>query len=59
MFNFNYEEFKAALKKAEEERYLALREDLEKVKAFVEKALTMFLESSSNKARLSYPGADI
>jgi hypothetical protein len=32
-----------------------LLEDIEKVKAFVEKALTLCLESSANMSRTSYP----
>lgn len=59
MFKFDYENFKGALKKVEEDSHAMLMEDIEKVKAFVEKGLTLFLESSSNEARLSYPGADI
>lgn len=56
---FNYERFKNALKKVEEERFLALKRDIEQVKAFVEKALTMFLESSANTSRASYLGVDL
>lgn len=59
MFRFNYESFKDALKSAEENYQVQLMEDIEKVKALVEKGLTLFLESSSNSARACYPGADI
>lgn len=56
---FNYEKFKNALRKVEEERFLALKKDIEQVKAFVEKALTLCLESTANMSRTSYSGVDI
>jgi len=58
MLGFNYESFKAALKKAQDESYAILMKDIEIVKANVEKWLTLFLESSSNVARMDYPGID-
>lgn len=58
MFNFNQGDFRAALFKLDEENHAKLIEDIEKVKAFVEKALTMFLESSANMSRASYPGVE-
>lgn len=59
MFKFNYESFKDALRGAEENYQAQLMDDIAKVKALVEKGLTLFLESSSNSARVCYPGADI
>lgn len=59
MFKFNYDSFKDALKASEENYHAQLMEDIEKVRALVEKGLTLFLESSSNSARVCYPGADI
>lgn len=59
MLGFNYNSFKEALKRVEQENHLRLMEDIKKVKAFVEKALTLFLESSTNMSRVSYPGVDI
>lgn len=58
MLGFNYQSFKEALKRVQEENHARLVEDIEKVKAFVEKCLTMFLESSSNHARMDYPGVE-
>lgn len=58
MSGFNYESFKAALKRAQEESHAILMKDIEIVKANVEKWLTMFLESSSNLARMDYPGLE-
>lgn len=57
MLGFNYNSFKEALHRVQEENHLRLMEDIEKVKAFVEKALTLFLESSANTSRVSYSGA--
>ena len=59
MFNFNYENFKGAQKEAGQENHNALMDDIEKVKAFVEKGLTMFLESSANRANTNYPGVEL
>jgi len=59
MFGFNYENFKAALLKAEQDRHELLERDIAKVKAFVEKALTLCLESNANLARTSYPGVEL
>jgi hypothetical protein len=55
MLGFNYEHFKEALKKLEQENHARLMKDIEKVKTFVEKSLTMFLESNTNKTMLNYP----
>ena len=54
MAGFNYNSFKEALKKVEQENHAKLMLDIEKVKVFVEKALTLFLESNTNMARVSY-----
>lgn len=59
MFNFNYENFKGALRNVEQDSHALLMEDIEKVKAFVEKVLTKCLESTSNLARTDYPGLEI
>lgn len=58
MSGFSYESFRAAVLKAKEESHIVLMEDIEKVKAFVEKALTLSLESNANIARMNYPGID-
>jgi hypothetical protein len=58
MFKFNHESFKRSLDKAEQDASLCLKDDIEKVKACVEKALTMFLESSANNSQTNYPGIE-
>lgn len=59
MLGFNYNSFKEALKKVQEENHVRLMEDIEKVKAFVEKALTLCLESTANMSRTSYQGLEL
>ena len=59
MLGFNYAKFKEALKRVEEQKHLELRRDIEEVKAFVEKALTMFLDSTTNMTRVNYPGLEL
>lgn len=59
MLGFNYENFKAALRRVEEENYARLMADVAKVKAFVERALTLFLESSANMANTQYHGVEL
>ena len=56
---YSFEKFKEALKKREEERFLALKEEVKKVRAFIEKILTMCLESTSSLARTNYNGLDM
>lgn len=58
MFGFDYDKFKAALLKAQEESHAVLLKDIEKVKAWVEKALTLCLESNASLARVNYPGIE-
>lgn len=59
MIGFNYNSFKEALKRVEQENHARLMEDIEKVKAFVEKALTLCLESNANLSRTNYPGVEL
>lgn len=59
MLGFDYNRFKSALKKAEQENYEKLLIEVQKVQAFVEKALTLCLESSANLSRTSYPGIEL
>ena len=54
MARFNFEEFKLALKKREEERYAKLQEEIKKLRDNIEKVLTMFFESSTSKAQTRY-----
>lgn len=58
MFGFDYDKFKAALLKAQEDSHAVLMQDIEKVRAWVEKALTLCLESNANMSRVNYPGVD-
>lgn len=58
MFNFNREKFEGALKESEVRENELLINEVDQVKKFVEKALTLCLESTSNLARTSYPGID-
>jgi len=55
----NYNSFKEAIKSVEQENHKALLFDIEKVKAFVEKALTLCLESTSSKTLTEYPSVGI
>jgi len=59
MAGFNYNSFKEALRKVEHENHVKLMADIEHVKALVEKGLTLFLESSANTSRMSYPGVEL
>ena len=59
MLGFDYNSFKEALKKVQEERHALLMQDIEKVKAFVEKALTLCLESNASLSRVNYPGVEL
>lgn len=58
MFRFNREKFEGAVKEAEARENELLMNEVDQVKRFVEKALTLCLESTSNIARTSYPGID-
>lgn len=56
---FNYESFKRALKRVEEEKFALLKKDIEQVKAWAEKMLTLSLESTANISRTNYLGVDM
>lgn len=55
----NYERFKKALQEYEERRYTELKEEVKRVKAFVEKMLTVCFESTASQARSNYSGLDM
>ena len=55
----NFEKFKLALKKLEEQKYAELREDVKKVRNVVEKILKLALENTAQVARTNYAGIDI
>lgn len=59
MLGFNYKGFKEALNRAQEENHAVLMGEIAKVKAFIEKYLTLFLESNANLARVDYPGVEV
>lgn len=56
---FNYEKFKQALKKRQEESYELLMQEVKKVKETIEKILTLILETSASSARSNYSGLDM
>ena len=45
---YSFEKFKQALRKREEERYLALKKEVRDLRDKIEKALEMFFESIRN-----------
>jgi len=55
----NFERCKLAIKAYEEKRYAELKEDIKKVKAFIEKMLTLAFECTSSQARTNYSGLDM
>lgn len=59
MFKFNYDSFKEALRNAEQDSTAKVMEDVEKVKAWVEKALTLCLESNTNATIAKYPNVGL
>lgn len=54
-----FEKFKNALKKAEVERQEELQNDVKKVRAVVEKVLTMAMENTASVARTQYSGLEM
>ena len=56
MTRFNFEDFKLALKKRDEERYAKLQEEIRRLRDNIEKVLTMFFESTTSKAQTRYSG---
>ena len=59
MRGFNYSNFKDAVRRIEQEKFAELERDINQVKAFIEKALTLSLESSANVSRMNYPGVEL
>lgn len=59
MYNEKFENLKKALKRKEEENYAKLREEVKKVRATIEKILTMILESSASVAKTNYSGLEM
>ena len=54
MFYKNFEKFKLALKKRDEERYEELKKEVKTTRDKIEHFLTLFFESTSSKAQTSY-----
>ena len=54
MFYRNFEKFKQALKKREEERYEQLKEEVRTTRDKIEYFLTLFFESTASKAQTSF-----
>ena len=59
MSGFDYNKFKEALQIAKMQKYEELKEDIKITKVFLEKVLTLTLESSSNLSKTIYPGIDL
>lgn len=59
MPSFNYNSFKEAIKKIEQEKFAELENEINQVKIFIEKALTSALECSANTTRVNYPGVEL
>ena len=55
----NYEKFKQALKRRQEESYELLMQEVKKVKETVEKLLTLAFECSASQARTNYTGLEM
>lgn len=55
----NYEKFKQALKRRQEESYELLMQEVKKVKETVERLLTLAFESSASQARTNYTGLEM
>ena len=56
---YSFEKLKMVLKKREEERYNALKKEIQSLKNHIEKALTMFFESSAGRAQTNYKGLEM
>ena len=59
MLGFDYNKFKAAIRVAEQKKHEELKEDVIKVKAFIEMLLTMMFENTAHAARTEYQGIDL
>ncbi len=56
---YSFLKFKNALKESEERRQEILQKDIQKVRAAVEKFLTMAMENTANAARTQYSGLEM
>ena len=51
---YSFERLKEVLKKREQERYEALKEEIRILKSKIEKLLDMFFESTTSKAQTNF-----
>ena len=56
---YSFERLKQVLRKREEERYNELKKEIAQLKENIEKALTMFFESSTGRAQTNYTGLEM
>ena len=59
LMGFDYAAFREAVNAAKAKKYEELKQDIEKTKLFIEKMLTLSLESTSNTARTKYGGIEL
>jgi hypothetical protein len=59
MLGFDYCKFREAVQAAKLQKYEELKNDIDKTKAFLEKMLTLILDSNANTARSTYLGIDL
>ena len=59
MAGFNFEDFKRALKKKEEENFLKLKEEIRRLQFNIEKFFTFFFESTANQTQTKYSNLGI
>ena len=59
MVDMNFHKFKEALQKVEDNKYQQVEEDVQNVKAFVEKALKLLLDNTASNSRTSYQGLEM
>lgn len=59
MLSSSYNNFKNAVKAAEAEKHEELTSEVNQVRAFIEKILTLSLDNCANIARTNYPGVEL
>ena len=55
----NFQKFKLALKKREEEQYARLQEEIRKMRDNIEHFLTLFFESTAGRSQTNYNGLEM
>lgn len=56
---YSFERLKEVLKKREEERFEALKKEINHLKAKIERGLEMFFECSASKSQTRYSGLEM